>query len=186
MSDYNSYNGRIAETLAEVFFKKHGYLVQKYGVENQVGVGMDLIETHGVTNERAKNVVKKFMSMPDFTVMKLDNTSKLENIFFIDVKYRTYNTDDDFKQSLRKGGELYNQAEKYKALWDGSLFIFLIVNIKNKDTNKHKIFTCYDSVNNITFNEKISLLKIESKNCKWIKRNLLREYNSTVKKIFKD
>lgn len=178
MGNYNSYNGRIAEVLAEVFFKKHGFLVQKYGIEHQVGIGLDLINSTISNNPSIKTIISKFMSMPDFTVIKLDKNRDLKSIFFIDVKYREYKNNEELNKALKKNGELHNQSEKYKNLWDVSVFIFLIAKIEGK------IFSCYDSVNNISNDNFIKPLKKE--NYKWLDEKVLKEYNSKVINVFHD
>ncbi|RXK08034.1 hypothetical protein [Halarcobacter bivalviorum] len=178
MSDYNSYDGRIAEILVETFLKKHGYLVQSYGVEHQVGLGMDLINSTQVKNDNIKNIVTKYMSMPDFVVMKLCNNKNLEQIFFIDVKYRTFNSNNDFKEAISRNGDLYNHARKYKELWDGKTFIFLIAKIGNN------VCSYYDSVNRITDHQFIR--QLDTNNNSWLDIELLYEYNEKVTSLFKD
>ena len=66
-----NYNGRLAETVTEIFFKKHNYIVSKYGVENNIH--FEFIKNKISDNQDTKEVLSKIMTMPDFVIM--DKTS---------------------------------------------------------------------------------------------------------------
>jgi len=174
INKYNGYDYRIAETMVEVFFKNHGYLVQQYGIENMLN-GLELIDTNGIKNTDAKAVISQIMTMPDLVIMKL-NEHIIKEVYLIDVKYRTFKTYDDFKESIQNG-DLQKQAEKYKALWKGQVHIFLIAKINDE------IYTFYDSVNHITDTMFIKPLSLKEHG-KWINKTVLKEYNYKVNSVF--
>lgn len=173
---YASYNGKIAEALIEVFLQKHDYLVQRYGVEHHLGIATNLIEPSNCKNDNAKKVMSKYMTMPDFVVMKLNKQNSIENIFFVDVKYKEFTNIDDFKSSLKKDGHIYEQALKYKNLWDGVVFILLIAKIEGK------IYLYYGSVNKITDYSFID--KLEKKTNFWLNQEYLDELLSKAEKFY--
>lgn len=79
---YNEYDYRVAETLVEVFFKKHGYLVQRYGVENVVG-GLEFMDSNNIENKDAQDVIKQIMTMPDLVLMKFSEPNKIKEVYLI-------------------------------------------------------------------------------------------------------
>ena len=141
-----SYNGRLAESLCEVFFRNNGYLVQKFGIENVLGNTLKLIDMY---NENLKNKedLFKYMTLPDLLVMKIDTENKLQENFLLDVKFRQYFSKDEFF----KDEEIKNQAKKYQNFW-GNIYLFIIVDFGRE------IEIYFDKVENILDN-KIKTLK---------------------------
>ena len=131
-NEYNHYNGRLAETLAEVFFNKNNLLVQNFGVEHIVGNALNFIDrTKALETEDAKKVITRFMSSPDLLIIKLDEQNKMLNSFFFDIKYRSFNSRSDFYESLTQNHDLYKHAKKYKVNWD-EVYLFLFAHFKNE------------------------------------------------------
>ncbi|WP_457748834.1 hypothetical protein [Sulfurimonas sp.] len=182
MDKYN-YEGKVAETLVEVLFKKHGYLVKKFGVENQLDIGLDMFKTTKVKDKSAKESVAKFMAIPDFIVIKVKN-EQLKQLYIVEVKYRTFKKYSDFEASIKEGGDIYKQAEKYKELWDGKVHIFLIAKIKeNSDKKYDELQTYYGSVNLITDNKYIKSL--DKKNYEWLQEEYFEEYKRYVDNFYR-
>jgi len=107
-----NYKARIAESIVEVFFTKTNHLVLKYGVENSVNT-ITQINTE-CTNENAREVMSKIMTMPDFIVTKLEDDNHTKFVFLVEVKFRTFKNKKEFDKHLQEGGEIYEQAKKYK------------------------------------------------------------------------
>jgi hypothetical protein len=141
-----SYNGRLAESLCEVFFRNNGYLVQKFGIENVLGNTLKLIDMY---NENLKNKkdLFKYMTLPDLLVMKIDKENKLQENFLVDIKFRQYFSKEEFL----KDKEIKNQAKKYQNFW-GNIYLFIIVDFGQE------IEIYFDEVKNILDN-KIKTLK---------------------------
>jgi len=129
---YNHYNGRLAESLSEVFFNKNNLLVQNFGVEHVIGNALNFISrAQKVENPEAKKVITRFMSAPDLLIIKLDEQNKMVNSFFFDVKYRLFNSRNEFKKSLTQNNDLYKHAQKYHVNWD-EVYLFLFAHFKNE------------------------------------------------------
>jgi len=145
-----SYNGRIAESLCEVFFRNNGYLVQKFGIENVLGNTLKLVDMYN-ENLQNKEDLFKYMTLPDLLVMKIDESNKLQENFLLDVKFRHYYSKEEFF----KDEEIKNQAKKYSQFW-GNIYLFIIVDFGRE------IEIYFDKVENILKGE-IKTLK-EDKN----------------------
>jgi len=171
-----NYNGRLAETVTEIFFKKHNYIVSKYGVENNIH--FEFIKNKISDNQDTKEVLSKIMTMPDFVIMDLNSQNEINQVYLVEVKYRTFKSYNEFKFSLEKYGDIYKQAEKYRELWDGKIHIFLIANIDNKIT------TYYDSANRIV--DQKFIRRLDKNNHIWIDKTILQEYNTYSERIFKN
>lgn len=131
-NEYEHYNGRLAEAMAEVFFNKNGLMVQRYGVEHTMGNALGMIKrTQKVETEEAKKVMTRFMSSPDLLVIKLDDENRILNSYFFDVKYRQFNSRKEFQQSLIENNDLYKHAKKYHINWD-EVHLFLFAHFKNE------------------------------------------------------
>lgn len=101
-TNYNDYNGRISETIIETFIKKTGFLVQKFGVENQFGTGIDLLNSTNNVIEKGKGNIVKYMTLPDFTAIKVNSNGDMEQVYFIDSKYRSYDNKQHLIRELKK------------------------------------------------------------------------------------
>ena len=136
-----SYNGRLAESLCEVFFRNNGYLVQKFGIENVLGNTLKLIDMY---NENLKNKedLFKYMTLPDLLIMKIDKENKLQENFLVDVKFRHYLSKEDFF----KDEEIKNQAKKYQNFW-GNIYLFIVADFGRE------IEIYFDKVENILENK---------------------------------
>ena len=170
------YKGRLAETLAEVFFKKCGYFVTKYGVENSVNFQCVVSDKNAI-DESKKDIMSKIMTSPDFTIMELDENRKIKDVYLIEVKYRTFDTEYNFEKSLKKDGNIYKWAKKYNNLWDSNVLIFLIAKIDKT------IITYCDSVDEIINTNKMDKLEDNTiaKKCKNIKI-----HKDLVQKVFEN
>ncbi len=119
-----SYNGRLAESLCEVFFRNNGYLVQKFGIENVLGNTLKLIDMYNKHLENKEDLFK-YMTLPDFLVMKVDKDNILQENFLLDVKFRHYYSKESFYKDLQNG-DIKKQAQKYSNFW-GNIYLFIIV-----------------------------------------------------------
>ena len=144
-----SYNGRLAESLCEVFFKNNGYLVQKFGIENVLGNTLKLIDMYNKDLENKEDLFK-YMTLPDLLIMKIDEENKLQENFLLDIKFRYYLSKEEFIEN----NEIKNQAKKYKKFW-GNIYLFIIVDFGRE------IEIYFDEVENILEN-KIKTLKEHS------------------------
>ena len=135
-----SYNGRIAESLCEVFFSNNGYLVQKFGIENILGNTLKLVNMYN-RNIVNKDDLLKYMTLPDFIVMKIDRENKLQENFLLDVKFRHYYSKEEFLNDL-ENGNIKEQAQKYNKFW-GNIHLFIIVDFGKE------IEIYFDKVHNI-------------------------------------
>ncbi len=143
-----SYNGRLAESLCEVFFRNNGYLVQKFGIENVLGNTLKLVNMHNKALENKEDLFK-YMTLPDYLVMKIDDKNLLQNNFLLDVKFRHYYSKDDFYKDL-ENGDIKKQAQKYSNFW-GNIYLFIIVDFGDE------VEVFFDKVDNIK-NKKIKTL----------------------------
>jgi len=132
-----SYNGRIAESLCEVFFRNNGYLVQKFGIENVLGNTLKLIDMYN-ENLQNKEDLFKYMTLPDLLVMRIDKNNKLQENFLVDVKFRQFFSKEEFLNDK----EIKNQAKKYQNFW-GNIYLFIIVDFGRE------IEIYFDKVENI-------------------------------------
>jgi len=135
-----SYNGRLAESLCEVFFKNNGYLVQKFGIENVLGNTLKLINMHNNALKNKEDLFK-YMTLPDFLVMKIDDKNLLQENFLLDVKFRYYYSKKDFYNDLKEG-DIKKQAQKYSNFW-GNIYLFIIVDFGEE------VEVYFDNVENI-------------------------------------
>jgi len=127
---YENYNGRLAESVCEVYLKKHQLIVQRHGVEHLLGNSLALLGGKG-TGEDTQAIAKitRFMSSPDFLVLKLDDQQRIVNAYYMDAKWREFKNEDACKRALSKGGELFKHAQKYAQNWD-DVYLFMIAVFK--------------------------------------------------------
>jgi len=163
-----SYNGRLAESLCEVFFRNNGYLVQKFGIENVLGNTLKLINTFNKDLENKEDLYK-YMTLPDFLVMKVDSTNKLQDNFLLDVKFRQYYCKEDFKKDL-KNGEIKKQAQKYKNFW-GNIYLFIIADFGDE------VEIYFDKVDNILEGK---IKPLDKHDFKKDEINKLKKYAQTI------
>ena len=130
--EYEHYDGRVAETLAEVFLKRNDLVVQRFGAESILGNSISFMERAIVLeNSSAGNTIKKFMSSPDLFIIKLNEENEIINTYMMDVKFRSFSNKKIFFQKIAKDGEIYNQAKKYNYNWE-SVYLFLFLNLKEE------------------------------------------------------
>ena len=142
--EYERYNGRIAETMAEVFLKRNGLLVQKFGIENTLGNSLSFMKrTMSLEDSEAVDGIKEFMSSPDLLVIKLNVKNEIINSFMMDVKWREFRDEADLVDSLLSG-DLNFQAKKYSRYWERS-FIFLFAVFKGAKEIKVYIINAKDT-----------------------------------------
>jgi hypothetical protein len=163
-----SYNGRLAESLCEVFFRNNGYLVQKFGIENVLGNTLKLVNMYNDKLENKEDLFK-YMTLPDYLVMKVDKNNQLQENFLLDVKFRHYYSKDDFYKDLKEG-DIKKQAQKYSNFW-GNIYLFIIVDFGDEG----EVF--FDKVENIK-NGKIKTLDESSFKDEEIKK--LKNYMKAI------
>lgn len=130
-TEYEHYDGRVAETLAEVFLKRNDLIVQKFGAESLLGNSINFMQRSNMLEDaQAAQTIKRFMTAPDILAIKLDEKDRIVNSYFMDVKYRTFASKELFLQSIKNGGELYSQAKKYQQNWD-RVYLFLFLHLSN-------------------------------------------------------
>lgn len=130
--EYEHYDGRIAETLAEVFLKRNDLVVQKFGAESLLGNSISFMERATVLESSiAENTIKRFMTSPDLLVIKLNDDNEIINSYMMDVKFRSYKNKQTFIKQISSDGELYSQAKKYNKNWD-SVYLFLFLHLKDE------------------------------------------------------
>lgn len=146
--EYERYNGRIAETMAEVFLKRNGLLVQKFGIENTLGNSLSFMKrTMSLEDSEAVDGIKEFMSSPDLLVIKLNGKNEIINSFMMDVKWREFRDEADLADSLLDG-DLNFQAKKYSRYWERS-FIFLFAVFKRAKEIKVYIINAKDTAQSL-------------------------------------
>lgn len=137
-AEYENYDGRIAETLTEVFLKRNDLIVQQFGAESLLGNSLAFMEKATTLEDTsASHTIKRFMTSPDLLVIKLNDNNQIINSFMVDVKFRTYDDKEMFQSQLLFDGELYNQAKKYNQNWS-NVYLFLYAKFKN--SNKIEIY----------------------------------------------
>ena len=142
--EYERYNGRIAETMAEVFLKRNGLLVQRFGIENTLGNSLSFVKRAiSLEDSDAIDSIKEFMSSPDLLVIKLNTKNEIVNSFMMDVKWREFGDEADLVNSLLSG-DLNFQAKKYSRYWERS-FIFLFAVFKGVKEIKVYIINAKDT-----------------------------------------
>lgn len=135
---YENYDGRVAETLAEVFLKRNALVVQKFGAEAILGNALSFMQKSSfLENSKAGKTIKKFMTSPDILAIKLNEQNEIVDAYMMDVKFRSYETKEDFAKALHKEGELYAQAKKYHHNWE-DIYLFLFAYLK--ESKKLEIF----------------------------------------------
>lgn len=103
LAAYENYNGRLAETLCEIYLKKHQLIVQRYGVEHLFGNSLSLLGKGGVgESSEAITKISRFMSSPDFLALKLNDKEQIVNSYFFDAKWRKFNDELALKNALKK------------------------------------------------------------------------------------
>ena len=130
--EYEHYDGRIAETLAEVFLKRNDLVVQRFGAESLLGNSISFMERATVLESSiAENTIRRFMTSPDLLVIKLNDDNEIINSYMMDVKFRSYKNKQTFIKQISTNGELYSQAKKYNKNWD-SVYLFLFLHLKDE------------------------------------------------------
>lgn len=130
--EYEHYDGRIAETLAEVFLKRNDLVVQRFGAESLLGNSISFMERATVLESSiAENTIRRFMTSPDLLVIKLNDYNEIINSYMMDVKFRSYKNKQTFIKQISSNGELYSQAKKYNKNWD-SVYLFLFLHLKDE------------------------------------------------------
>lgn len=180
--EYEHYDGRVAETLAEVFLKRNDLVVQKFGAESLLGNSISFMERATVLeSSSAETTIKRFMTSPDLLVIKLNEENEIINSYMMDVKYRSFKNKHAFLKQISKNGEIYNQAKKYHKNWD-SVYLFLFLNLKDEKVVEIYILSVEDILNDKNIylkieedesfgwldNQEISKLYNESKNF-WVR-----------------
>lgn len=131
-AEYEHYDGRIAETLAEVFLKRNDLIVQRFGAESLLGNSISFMERSTILEDNnASDTIRRFMTSPDLLIIKLNDENEIINSYMMDVKFRSYKNRQTFLKQLSNGGELYTQAKKYNQNWD-SVYLFLFLHLKEE------------------------------------------------------
>lgn len=141
--NYDIYNGRIAEALAEAFLRRNGYIVIRNGVEEFLGGIVKYLEP---TN---KEQVYKLYTQPDFMCIKTENNNKITGVYNIEIKQRYYEAYNKFMESFRCGGQMYEEAEKYSKNHEEVFLMCFITHPHYDDKDKlvHEIY--YGSANKV-------------------------------------
>jgi hypothetical protein len=166
-----SYNGRLAESFCEVFFRNNGYLVQKFGIENVLGNTLKLVNMYN-KELKNKNDLFKYMTLPDFLVMKIDKENNLQDNFLVDAKFRHYYSKKEFYKDL-KDGDIKSQAQKYNNFW-GNIFLFIIADFGDE------VEIYFDKVENILAGKIKNIKEYNFKN------NEIKKLYSYVKTIWEN
>lgn len=178
--DYENYDGRIAETLAEVFFKKNGLVVQKFGTEAILGNSLSFMQKTSLLEDmNASETIKKFMTSPDLLVIKLNEQNEMINSYMMDVKFRSYNSKSDYEKELQQGGELYKQAQKYFQNW-GNVYLFLFIHLKTERT----LQICIASVKSIVDSEQKEYELEKNSSFTWLEKSKVKELYAKAQAIW--
>jgi len=177
--DYENYDGRIAETLAEVFLSKNELVVQKFGAENVLGNSISFIQKTSVLEDiNASDTIKRFMTSPDLFVIKLNDKNEMINAYLMDVKYRSYANSSLFEKAVQKGGDLYRQAQKYQSNWN-NVYLFMFIHVK--DENSLAIYI--ESVSDILSQKKFTPLEKNS-SFRWLDSDTIKELHVKASSIW--
>lgn len=178
-ADYENYDGRIAETLAEVFLNKNELVVQKFGAENVLGNSISFIQKTSVLEDiNASDTIKRFMTSPDLFVIKLNDKNEMINAYLVDVKYRSFANSSLFEKAVQKGGDLYKQAQKYQSNWN-SVYLFMFIHVK--DENSLAIYI--ESVSDILSQKKFTPLE-KNNSFKWLGSDTIKELHVKASSIW--
>ena len=178
--DYVCLEASLAESICTYFYRKHGYMVQPFGIETIVGNAFYFLDVknHAETNDKASPIIKKYMTSPDLLVIKPSKNKAIEQTYLVEIKYRTLKDIDDFKKSFQdEKGDLRHEAQKYLDNW-GVVYMFIIVKF-SKSKNVHVYI---DTASNIS---KGFLRGIDHKDHKkWIQPSIRKEIEAQCQKTF--
>jgi len=177
--DYENYDGRIAETLAEVFLNKNELVVQKFGAENILGNSISFIHKASLLEDiNASDTIKRFMTSPDLLVIKLNDNNEMINAYLIDVKYRSFANNTLFEKAVQKGGDLYKQAQKYQSNWN-SVYLFMFIYVKDE----HSLAIYIEPVSDILSQKKFMPLG-KNNSFKWLSSDTIKELHVKASSIW--
>lgn len=173
--NYDIYNGRIAEALAEAFLRRNGYIVIRNGVEEFLGGVVKYLEP------TEKEQIYKLYTQPDFMCIKTDKNNKITGVYNIEVKQRYYKTYNEFEKSFKRNGEMYKEAEKYSKNHEDVFLMCFIThpNSKDKNTLVHEIY--YGSANKV-----IDFNSGENKDSLWLDKLMGTHFNKEECQILKE
>ena len=180
--DYVCLEASLAESICAYFYRKHGYMVQPFGIETIVGNAFYFLDVknHEDTKKKAMPIIHRCMTMPDFLVIKPSKNNGIQETYLVEAKYRTYKDYKEFQQAYIKDGdgELKKTATKYLNLW-GTLYMFIIV----KFAYNNSVHIYYDTAQNISDGYLHGLDYVDSTR-KWINKEIREEIVAQCQKIF--
>lgn len=179
--DYLSLEASLAEAICAYFYRKHGYMVQPFGIETIVGNAFYFLDVknHEDTKKKAMPIIHRCMTMPDFLVVKPSENNGIQETYLVEAKYRTYENFQEFKDAIEKpDGYLRQIGKKYFDLWE-TLWLFIVV----KFTYNNSVHIYYDTAYNLS--QGLSPRKLEHKlYTHWIKKEIREEIEIKCQKAF--
>jgi hypothetical protein len=97
----------------------------------------------------------------------------------MDVKFRSYESVDDYQKELQQGGELYKQAQKYFQNW-GNVYLFMFLRIKSEGS----VQICVASVKSIVDGEKKEYELEKNSSFAWLEKSKVKELYAKAQTIW--
>ena len=113
-------------------------------------------------------------------MLKVNEEKNIVNSYYMDAKWRQFTDEKEALSALKKGGELFKHAQKYKDNWD-DVYLFLIAHF----TKTQKVDAYLLSVKEITEGKIVlSSLDDEIKVFPWIDALHVKEFITWINRIW--